>query len=218
MRETFKPDLRYPTIFSNFGFFGLGRFMVAWGVVERELDTAFPIIFRVNPTLATCLYANLGTKAKTDILNSAISTLEPHLGATLTAKCHATLSKINDKSELRTAIAHGQAISVKGPKKSTWKFVRHTARKKPVFIVYPGTHGFWSIHARSTTRLAQEWRALVARIYDRLSEIPDDAFDAPLEIASRYERPTVTRPRRRRPPKRGGSKGRPTTHGQSPRP
>ena len=42
----------------------IGEFFVAWSVLEGEMDVAFHVLFRIDPNLASCIYANLGTKRK----------------------------------------------------------------------------------------------------------------------------------------------------------
>jgi hypothetical protein len=74
----------------------IGGFFVAWGVLEREFDTAYPVSFHTNPTLAACLYANLATKAKLDSLKSAVSMLAEALGPRLTSRAHAFLDQAGD--------------------------------------------------------------------------------------------------------------------------
>lgn len=42
----------------------IGRFMLVWNILERELDGSFHTIFHTDPTIAICLYANLQAKQK----------------------------------------------------------------------------------------------------------------------------------------------------------
>jgi len=87
----------------------LGAFIIAWGVLEGELDTCFISLFRVNPTLCGCVTANLGTKAKLDILSSALSMLEEPLGSDLVTAGHKIVEDTRYYSAMaRNTLAHGQ--------------------------------------------------------------------------------------------------------------
>src|SRR5690242_14582344 len=72
----------------------IGAFFVAWTALENELDIAFPVLFRVDATLANCLYGNLGTQAKIEILMSAVDALSLLLGEWRRKSAHKTLEDI----------------------------------------------------------------------------------------------------------------------------
>jgi hypothetical protein len=63
MADKLDPEYEYPHV-SRALARSIGEFVVAWGILERELDLAFPILLKTDPTLASCISANLGTKAK----------------------------------------------------------------------------------------------------------------------------------------------------------
>lgn len=87
----------------------LGRFVVAWGNLEQQLDIGFHVLFHTDPTLAICLYANLGTKAKIDTLQSAIALQEDAIGTASAARARRVLQRIAELSDhARLTTAHGQ--------------------------------------------------------------------------------------------------------------
>ena len=111
----------------------LGAFIIAWGVLEGELDTCFISLFRVNPTLCGCVTANLGTKAKLDILSSALSMLEEPLGSDLVTAGHKIVEDTRYYSAMaRNTLAHGQPSFFAAHKEDAkeWVILRYSARKK----------------------------------------------------------------------------------------
>lgn len=109
----------------------IGEFFVVWGRVELELDSLFPILFRIDPTQSLCLTANLGTKAKIDSLRSALamisSVLEPELVKELDDSLKIT-QELADK--YRNFLAHGQPQQFRGEEFGEWVWTKWTARKE----------------------------------------------------------------------------------------
>jgi hypothetical protein len=152
----------------------LGRFMMVWNILERELDGSFHVLFRTDPTLAVCLYANLQFKGKIDILRSAITMLSKPLGKRLSQTAQKILDRADDlNGTARNTIAHGQMKqfldAVTG--KTNWELVRHTARKTASIVIYPGTTRHWNQQGITTLRLAQRWRICLAKIHDKLERL-----------------------------------------------
>jgi hypothetical protein len=151
----------------------VGTFMFAWGILERELDTSFHVLFHTDPTLASCIYANLGTKAKLDILSSAISMLATRLGPRLARGAHSRIDKVRDLSDkARNTLAHGQIHVFADLAAGTqhWEIVRHVARKSHSIVIHPQNPGYWETQARIALRLAQQWRTLVAKMNRKIGE------------------------------------------------
>ena len=149
----------------------IGAFTIAWGILERELDTAFPILFHTDPTLGACLYANLGTAAKIDILRSAVTMLSSKLGKQLTARATATLKVAADLSaSARNTIAHGQVVAFGAAETEfgRWQLVRHSARAAHTITVYPGGTRYWKTQEDITLRIAQRWRTCTALIHRKM--------------------------------------------------
>jgi hypothetical protein len=189
-----------------------GTFIMAWGVLERELNLGFAVVFRVHPHLSSSLCANLGTKGKVDVLQSAISTLEMYLGTRLTAGAHRALAGISDESEMRNTLAHGQPEVFIDVSDVGWELVKHTARKRYSMILYPNTPAFWAARTRNCVRLAKRWRKHVVRIHRKLIPLtPEQIEDLPLDV--RYAQPALKHPRKRRLLKPSGSKARQASRG-----
>jgi hypothetical protein len=53
----------------------IGRAVIAWSVLEREIDSALELVLRTDIELAKCITSNLGTKARLDIFRSSVHTL-----------------------------------------------------------------------------------------------------------------------------------------------
>lgn len=197
----------------------VGGFMAAWGIVERELSNAFPVVFHTNPTLACCIYSNLGTRAKLEMLASAITMQESAIGARLTTRAHRTIEAIQDLSDrARNTIAHGQVeLFNLGNDKFTWELVRHVARKSHAMVIYPGNAYHWTNQEKKALRLAQKWRVIVRDLYRKLGVLTPDDLD---QICTTQTKVGETRhPKRRsRPPQsRGGWYGRRASRGKWPR-
>mgnify|MGYP001564243718 CR=1 FL=1 len=111
----------------------LGRFMITWGALERELDHGMSVVLDVHGPLALCVSANLGTKSKLDILRSAFFTFYCDHDCDAMDHIHALLDKIGDLSgRVRNTAAHGQpvfhpALGDNHPERWTW--ARYSARK-----------------------------------------------------------------------------------------
>lgn len=158
----------------------IGSFFIAWGVLERELDTAFPVLFHTDPTLACCLYANLGTRAKLDTLKSAISMLASALGGNLITRAHGILNVVGDLNDVaRNTLAHGQvqpffdeSTSVLG-----WELVRQVARKSHKMVIHPGSPRYWGRRKREVVAIATRWRKCVAAIYRKMKALTLDDLD-----------------------------------------
>ena len=86
----------------------MGRFIIAWGVLERQLDAAICVLFRIDPTLGLCVTANLGSKAKVDMLLSAIYMYAEALDEDEVDEAHALLRQVaNLAGQFRNSLAHG---------------------------------------------------------------------------------------------------------------
>jgi hypothetical protein len=198
----------------------IGCFIVAWGILERELDVAFPVLFRTDATLAICLYANLGTKAKLDIIASAVTMLSTQLGKQLTETAHVTLRRISDLSDkARNTIAHGQLKyfrdEVSG--RYSWELVRHVARKSPAIVIHPGNSRYWGTQEAIALRLAQRWRTCVAKMHGKLGHLGLDDLERICLAQIRETEPSRARPHKRQPLKKGGLVGRQTKLSKWPR-
>jgi len=183
----------------------IGLFMAAWGVLERELDNTFAVVFHTDPTLACCIYANLGTKVKLDVLASAISMHASVIKPDFLKRVHSLLDEISDLSNsARNTIAHGQVqlFSI-GPSKVQWELVRQVARKSHAMVIYPGNARHWGNQEKKALKLAQKWRVVVHDLYKKVGHLTLRELD---EICTTQIKVGETRhPKRRGRPLRSRS-------------
>lgn len=197
------PTLHYVDPDENTGY-ALGKFIVAWGDLEQQLDIGFHVLFHTDPGLAFCIYANLGTKAKIDMLQSAISLQEEAIGKGLSKNAHSTLKRIGEmSSEVRLVTAHGQAAAYmldgKGP--TRYELVRHIARTKPKITVHSTNVPYWRGQANRARTLAAAWRYYVARIESMVGELSLKDLREMCVIETQVARSPSSR-RRKRPLRR----------------
>jgi hypothetical protein len=199
----------------------IGAFFIAWGVLERELDSAFPILFHTDPTLACCLYANLGTKAKLDTLKSAVSMLTPALGDNLANRAHNLLQTVSDLSDVaRNTLAHGQVHPFLNEQtnKIVWELIRHSARKSHAMVIHPGTQRYWGKQQRAVVEIARRWRRCVAAIYRKTKSLTLNDLDRICLTQIRESKQVVQRPRKNQPQSKSSLEGRQARRARWPRP
>jgi hypothetical protein len=111
----------------------IGHLMIAWGILEREIDIAIAELYRLHNDLdlAACITANLGTKAKLEIFQSCAHCLTDFLKP---ARIEDIDALINDtakaSSKYRNFVAHGRPtyLDLGGPD-DMWLWSRESARK-----------------------------------------------------------------------------------------
>lgn len=87
----------------------LGRFIIAWAVLEQQLDFAIQEHAWLDHDLATSITANLGTKAKLDIYQSLSHCYRDLLNAQMLKEIDTLVSDTGNASgKLRNFIVHGQ--------------------------------------------------------------------------------------------------------------
>jgi hypothetical protein len=186
----------------------IGAFVIAWGVLERELNISFPILFRVDPTLAGCIYSNLGTRAKLDILESGVDCLSLLLGSKHTKLAMKLLGRagiLNTKA--RNTIAHGirEPFYDEETKTSEWILVRLISRKKQSWIKHRENPAHWRRLTKAVLALSKSWHRKNRAMHERLKRFSDLDLQENVLIHSKDAEPIVLRSRNRRPPKKGGS-------------
>jgi hypothetical protein len=181
----------------------MGELMFAWGILERELDLGIAALFGVNPTLATCITANLGTRSKVDMLRSGVSMLKACLGETLTDEALSTLGEIEKLTgAARTPVAHGQPLVFDDEDGGGWYWVRAQARTAAKLTVYNEPEKHWHYQGVLVMMYAESWGGLVGRIHATNKKLTpteiDDACsiypvpaESPFEsVGTRQEAPT----------------------------
>lgn len=157
----------------------LGKFIVAWGIIERELDNMIAVLFNLDPTLSLCITSNLGTKAKIEIILSAASMLEPALGETLKNEIHSLANATSDHSgKNRNAIAHGQpaAYGVEGETRD-WRWARTSAREKLKTTIFPRDPDHWLNESKEVVKIARKLREAERKAEKVISALTADDLD-----------------------------------------
>lgn len=136
----------------------VGWFMISWGGLEHTIDHLFPVVFKIDPTLALCITANLGTKPKVEMLQSALAMISPilppeHVETILDGLNRAmTLS-----SKYRNFVAHSRPIftsEVDGT--PFWIWGRYAARKQLTMFTPDTDAEIWLEQAKVVEDLSHE--------------------------------------------------------------
>jgi hypothetical protein len=196
----------------------IGRFFLMWGTLEAELDCTFAVLFQTHPTLAICLYANLGTRAKLDIISSTINMLAPVLPKDTVSDAKKMIGEIrNLNGTARNALAHGQpwifdcgedCEECHGQNGGHWWLTRLSAREALDVAVYPADVKHWKTLTAAVIRCAAKWGNYVTEMHEALKRVSPERLD---EVCTFQWRgiESAYRARRRRPrPKTPGSSGR----------
>lgn len=142
----------------------IGRLVIAWGVLESEIDNAIRNVYGLNDDwdLAWSMTANLGTKAKLEIFQSAVHCLEDYFDKG-TAKDVDRL--VNDTataaSHHRNFVAHGQPIKlVLSDTDQRWLWMTQQARKGgPKAKIAGLTHDAFDNSSSEVRALVDRWHA-----------------------------------------------------------
>jgi hypothetical protein len=90
-----------------------GQFVIAWSMIEQQLDFAIHEISGMDWDLASCVTANLGTKAKLDIFHAMAHCLRDVLSPELLAMVDRLVADTGNASgRLRNFVIHGQPVQV----------------------------------------------------------------------------------------------------------
>lgn len=155
----------------------IGAFFVSWGRVENELDVAFHVLFRIDPTLASCVTSNLATRAKIDSVSSATDMLEEVLGVKRAAAIQAALSRVQELNDrARNTIAHGAHHPWEDEKtgKQFNAVLRFAARKQLRATAYPGNASYWARMSRGADAAALALRRHIKASHEKLKRVSED--------------------------------------------
>jgi hypothetical protein len=151
----------------------MGRFIIAWGVLERQLDGGIAILLQIDGTLSLCVSANLGTKAKVEMLMSAANMSGEAIGDDLADGAIACLRKISKMSgRFRNTLAHGQPSLWDVDDAPIWKWTRASAREFLDVATQPMSHASWDTAVVELKGLIEEFSGIWARIWSRLAALP----------------------------------------------
>jgi hypothetical protein len=183
----------------------LGRFLIAWNLLEQELNFAIQISLRQDYTTGLAVTANLGTKAKIDMFQAlAHQTADWVLDAAFLTKADALAAETGAASgNLRNFLFHGYPLHFDlSKKRSRLAWAKFAARKG-------GIRGHMMlIDAASIQKQTDTIRSLVERWTDlrrqisKAAEIKDWAdTERSEEEPAEFEITRIVEPTERREPK-----------------
>jgi hypothetical protein len=137
----------------------LGRFIIAWAVLEQQLDLAICEGTRLDHDLATSITANLGTKAKLDIYQALAHCYRDLLGELLKTVDKLVSDTAKASGKLRNFVVHGQPFVLdlgEQGKREIWG--RQSARKGGVRVEIVGlTVGYVEDQTATIKELIERW-------------------------------------------------------------
>ena len=110
----------------------IGRFIIAWNVLEQEIDLAIHDLLQVSPAFAYSVTANLGTKAKLDMYHSLIYGVggeSPERSPFYKAIDALIGDTGNASGRIRNMLVHGQPLQLLNGDTPVDHWGRMTARK-----------------------------------------------------------------------------------------
>jgi hypothetical protein len=148
----------------------LGRFIIAWNVLEQQIDFAIREITRLDYDLAWSVTANLGTKAKLDTYWSMAHCLdEVWVGALLKDIDRLIADTGNASGKSRTFLIHGQPFQIESRDGPVEAWVKLHARKGgirgPMMLLSAEAvdHETASVKA-----LVERWIAVRTKVFDQI--------------------------------------------------
>jgi hypothetical protein len=152
----------------------MGRFLLVWSILEIQLDSGIAALLCIDSTLGLTITANLGTKAKLDILHSIISMSGKLLDTALCDRGHTCLDKIADLSgRHRNTLAHGSVIRAQ----DGWRWHRMSARKSLDVKYYYAPATRWKKAATEVRKATRDWCRIYQEMWHILAAIPQDDRD-----------------------------------------
>jgi hypothetical protein len=153
----------------------IGRFVIAWGVLEGEIDDAIKEILCLDTTTAGGVTANLGTKAKIEIFLSTFyheSELFPEsLLETANKLGHDTASA---SGVYRNWVAHGRPILTADEKYEhlQWIWSQPAARKGGIkHSISALTPHIFDNHTIKVKSISERWHQLRISMRDGLEKL-----------------------------------------------
>lgn len=140
----------------------LGRFVIAWAVLEAEMNLAIEQLFRLDDDLAAAVTANQGTKAKLDTFHAAAHILAELFPTSFIPDVDTLVREtVSASGDIRNYLLHGQPQYVDYPDDSVPVWVKLSARKGGIKGAL-GRFASADIEARTKTvrLLIDRWYAL----------------------------------------------------------
>ena len=153
----------------------IGRFVIAWGLLELQIDEAIGDIFDVEHTMQSSIVANLGTKSKIEIFLSAFHIESEFFPAPMLAE----VNKLGHDTATaagvyRVWVAHGQPFRME-PNSKDEDPVSEGAETFEPFWIWAKTHarkgGVMSSMARLTPEIFNNHTEAIKRLVDRWHSI-----------------------------------------------
>lgn len=157
----------------------IGRFMVMWGLLESELETLVAAIYRIETTFSLTITASLNTKAKVEMLRSAIDMLREPLGEDFVKEADKRLVEVTGLANgTRNIIAHGVVADMQiEPGKFEVRFQRIYARKRLELVHYPATVKDWQEQTENVISLASILRSFIPHIVETVATLNPEDYD-----------------------------------------
>jgi hypothetical protein len=158
----------------------IGKFVIAWGLLEIQIDEAIGDILMLDPTLQSSITANLGTKSKVEIFLSAFHTEANFFPSLMLDQANklghdtATAAGV-----YRIWVAHGapfrfnvEEIDPEADEKKKWIWAKMNARKggvKGSFAFF--TKEIFEKQTESIKELITRWNDFRIKMASRLEAI-----------------------------------------------
>ena len=157
----------------------IGKFIIAWAILEESLDGSIAAILMIDATLSLCITANLGTKGKIDLLRSAVSMSHEMLDDELVKDAHSALAEISTLSgEFRNSLIHGAPFCLASDKEGhEWRWGRTSARTFMDFRSAPYTAERWQEATAKVKTTTKKWCRIWQIIWHEIAAIPRDKRD-----------------------------------------
>lgn len=171
-------DPQYPPSDENLEA-AMGRFIIVWGVLECQLDAAICILFGIDATLGLCITANLGSKAKVEMLQSAVSMCAEAFNEDEFNEAHTLLCQIaNLAGQFRNSLAHGQPTLWDDKGETAWKWTRVSARQMLDVSTFPMLAERWDHAEREVKETTAKWCHVYQTMWHKLDAMSPDELDA----------------------------------------
>lgn len=148
----------------------LGRFLIAWAIVEQQLDFTIHEITRLDWDLSHAIAANLGTKAKLDMIQALTHCMKEVLSpATVSEVDQVAAATGNATSEIRNFLIHGQPWQLTLPDGDVDFWAKFAARKFGVRgkgVTF--TPDFIEAQTDEVKRLIDQWIAARASLQEHI--------------------------------------------------
>jgi len=204
----------------------IGRFIIAWGALEREIDQAIHDLMLTGLSTGALVTANMAIRAKLDLAHALFEKMRTEeddpIWRPVSADWEARFDRlVNDtaraNAEARNPIVHSQPMVLKLESGDRPFFVRMVARKgglRGTGVSY--NKAFLDQQTAEVVRLVQEWanarrhwRTAISAMRSSdadewLGRSPDEEDHLTLQLQSTRDSPKATpkQPRQRKPSRR----------------